>query len=547
MDRRRLTDALVLATLVLPWAWLVHRYWFVCDDAFITFRYSRNWALGHGPRYNLGDHVPVEGYSNFLWMAIAALVEAVGAKPALVMPWLSVACSLATLGLTWHLLRGPLAVSREAAWAGTLVLATFPPFAVWSTSGLASAPQALAMLGAWMALSFDADDRRAGLVGGLAAIVLALVRTEGIAWVGVIVVIAALQRRLAGERWATRTAWALGLVVPAFALFEVWRFATYGDWVSNTAHAKVHLGAESLWRGVRYVLLYVLTLLSPIAIFAALPMLPRAPNRPGAAGAALLAIAFPAYAIAVSGDYMTWFRLLMPGAPFLAATLGVGLHVGTEGPARRWTPVIGLALATLSLLPVFDVHVIARPVREGLQVREKLEAFRSENEQWAAMVEHTDNWAEKGRALNRVTEPGESFVAGAIGNVGYYAPDLVIFDRNGLVTREVAQQPWDGTLRSPGHDKTVDTTWFLPWKPDIWSAIVFEGPALKPKAETALAILDAEEAREHGYAPVVEVLREKTRRHPPKVIVLVRRMPDAEAVDAAWAAYPEAIAAATER
>ena len=36
------------------------------DDAYITFRYSRNLAEGLGPVWNAGD--PVEGYTNFLWM-----------------------------------------------------------------------------------------------------------------------------------------------------------------------------------------------------------------------------------------------------------------------------------------------------------------------------------------------------------------------------------------------------------------------------------------------------------------------------------------------
>ena len=36
------------------------------DDAYITFSFSKNLALGHGPVYSHG--VRVEGYSTFLWM-----------------------------------------------------------------------------------------------------------------------------------------------------------------------------------------------------------------------------------------------------------------------------------------------------------------------------------------------------------------------------------------------------------------------------------------------------------------------------------------------
>ncbi len=65
----------VFAAVWVPYALLVHRFWFVTDDAFISFRYARNLVLGHGLRFNPGEHLPVEGYSNFLWVLICAVFE----------------------------------------------------------------------------------------------------------------------------------------------------------------------------------------------------------------------------------------------------------------------------------------------------------------------------------------------------------------------------------------------------------------------------------------------------------------------------------------
>ena len=42
------------------------------DDAFISFRYSKNLAQGQGFRWNPGGE-KVEGYTNFLWVLIGAL------------------------------------------------------------------------------------------------------------------------------------------------------------------------------------------------------------------------------------------------------------------------------------------------------------------------------------------------------------------------------------------------------------------------------------------------------------------------------------------
>ena len=58
---------LALAVALVPFAFLVHRFDFVCDDAFITFRYSRT-SEGLGLVYNPPAlEAPVEGYSEFLW------------------------------------------------------------------------------------------------------------------------------------------------------------------------------------------------------------------------------------------------------------------------------------------------------------------------------------------------------------------------------------------------------------------------------------------------------------------------------------------------
>src|SRR5439155_1016352 len=85
-----------VAVLLLALALAHIRYlWFVCDDAYITFRYASNLAHGLGPVWNAGERV--EGYTNSLWMLLAAAVTLCGGKPEVVMPALGAACALATL------------------------------------------------------------------------------------------------------------------------------------------------------------------------------------------------------------------------------------------------------------------------------------------------------------------------------------------------------------------------------------------------------------------------------------------------------------------
>ena len=46
------------------------------DDAYIAYRYAENWARGLGPVFNSGERV--EGYSDFLWVALLTPVARLG-------------------------------------------------------------------------------------------------------------------------------------------------------------------------------------------------------------------------------------------------------------------------------------------------------------------------------------------------------------------------------------------------------------------------------------------------------------------------------------
>ena len=61
-------DWIAFVVAWIPYSLLTYRFWYNVDDAFISFRYAKNWAMGYGPRYNLGPQQPEEGYSNFLWV-----------------------------------------------------------------------------------------------------------------------------------------------------------------------------------------------------------------------------------------------------------------------------------------------------------------------------------------------------------------------------------------------------------------------------------------------------------------------------------------------
>jgi hypothetical protein len=526
--------------LLVPYLWLVQTFWFVCDDAFITFRFSRNLAAGLGPRYNLGDHVPVEGYSNFLWMLIAALCEATGTDVTWWMPMLSVSCGIVLLGLVFWTLRARVGLQTVDATAVSAILACFPPFAVWSTSGLATMPQSLLMFTTFLLL-VDRDEDWAPAAAGVSACLLALVRTEGIAWAMVIGGLAVISRYLRGRPIVRPLMTFSGFLAVSYGIYFGWRFSYYESWVANTAAAKVHLQASTLMRGLRYLGLYVTTMHIPILLLAAIPIGLMSRRRTLALTIGAMALGVPAYGVAVSGDYMTYFRILVPGAAFMVVSFGIAARtIQDRYPAARpawWA--LGALVAGLGAAPAFDLYLVPETTRSALQVRDKLGFFRTENKQWSAMVNHSRTWREKGEAIAHYAEPGETMVAAAIGNVGYYS-DIFLYDRNGLINREVAAQPWNGILRSPGHDKVVDRSFFLKQKPDILDARVAGGPNLSLSIRGILHEIEAAKVKRQYYPELVEL--PWSRRKQPRYLVALRRGQGPQKTAEGWATYRDTLA-----
>jgi arabinofuranosyltransferase len=317
----------------------VRQYW-MCDDAFITFRYADNLVRGHGLVFNAGERV--EGYTNLLWTLWVALGIALGASAAAWAGFWGIACFAATLAL---LARRGWSIARSAAIAwpmpvAVVLAAVHREGAIFATSGLeTSAFTLLAFAGYLLVCPVDvpsassapervASLRRLAAAGAVLALA-SLTRPDGVLFAAVCGVWILGGRDLRGA-----VAFAAGfaaLWLPA----TIWRVAYYGDLFPNTYYAKS--AALSWWsQGAFYAKIYFerywpLVLAIPAAAFAR-------PRRPVALELAL-AVVYTLYVMRVGGDFM-FGRLLLPVAPFLAILVERGL-----GAALARRPVIRAALA----------------------------------------------------------------------------------------------------------------------------------------------------------------------------------------------------------
>ena len=304
---------------VLVFALLAWKLDFLCDDAFISFRYSRNLVEGHGLRYNLAGALPVEGYSNLLWVLWLAPFEALGVDPGLAARVSSFVAGLALcLWVPAHA-RRRFELDGLGTAATGLFLASLPATALWATGGLATMPTALLLFGVYERLLADPEHPR-GLAAGAFAAATALIRADGAVWVSMVLGAGALAWLLGGRSARLRRGLVLcaALLVFTVGLHVAWRVDTYGDWLPNTARVKAGFSSGRLERGWNYVATWFLCMPALLVVgLAALRTWPRALLGTTLSAAAVIGGGL-AYAAYVGGDFMPFGRFLFPAVPFFA-------------------------------------------------------------------------------------------------------------------------------------------------------------------------------------------------------------------------------------
>jgi hypothetical protein len=473
-------DAVNFTALWIPCFLLAKRFWFICDDAFITFQFSKNLALGNGVRFNPGEHIPVEGYSNFLWMLVGAVIETFRLNIELWPCVVSVACGTILLWLVYRTLRDRLDVDPALAGLAVLIVGLYPPFAVYMTSGMETMAFALLLF-----VTFERFVLRRGgiepIAAGLAALGLSLIRVEGIGWALTIIVLAVLSRKLAKENVTKSILWSVAILVLGFVTYWSWRYSYYGLPLPNTVYAKSGMSTSFLGRGINYVIVMLLTELTPLLAIPATAAIFRSRRLPIGLAIAAMALGVYVYAVLVGGDFMAMGRLLAPGWPFAALLFGwmmQDLSRSRRLTRGRWMAIgVGVVIVVMGLLPAFDIHIAGEELRRTFHFRlnQPASAYRSEYKQWTYQKDNAMRWAVTGRALKRWAEPDASVVRGAIGALGYYS-DLFIYDLHGLLSREATIQAHQEAKRaSPGHDRAVTPDFFLGHEPAIMIPRVVDG------------------------------------------------------------------------
>jgi hypothetical protein len=369
-----------------------------------------------------------------------------------------------------------------------VLLAFSLPFAYHAVNGLETALAAL-LLAALVLVPPDVPPRRA--VRCAASALLAVTRPEGL--LAVLLWTAALlltKRRLA--RHDLGVALAAGL---AFLAQLAFRWTYYGDWIANSARAKIlplafalPTGLADLGRFVWHASGWGVLLLA--AGYAVVrggrqdkgSLRAGAERRVAEAGARAeeegraaepwpppraLGLFLPAFGLALAasgGDSFPLWRFYVPLLPLFYILAEDGLvFLWEAAEARRRRPLarIGAVAAAALLLASAATALPAQ-----------LEGVRAEGE-WVR------SWSETGDALKTAVPPATRLALCPVGALPYHA-GLPILDMLGLTDRHIARTAPDRHYVYPGHQRH-DAAYVLARRPEL--VLLANGPVVAARGE----------------------------------------------------------------
>ena len=480
----RLAILLLLAgALFVGW----REFWFLTDDAFITFRYIDHHRRGWGLSWNPPPFAPVEGYSNFLW---AILLEAVwiltGATPPASANVVSLILSYGSLALGFSMvwrMNLPERLHRHRFWLGCLMLlfaVSHRSFITWTSSGLETALFGFCVT-LWLFGVLELGRQascRALMLAAAGAATAALTRPDGLLLVLACPLLAAYV--WAGSRRVMRPLVCLSPLLLVL-VHLLWRRWYYGAWVPNTYHAKQVVAWPDA--GARYTASFILeyavwlwALVGLVALGRVLWRVHREGAAPGglasrlpatiAASVMVLHVAY--YTFVIGGDHFEYrayahliipmavalvrFVIRLPGRP--AVAVAVYLLVVAAAQPLPWvhyarTRNINDRGATLKLyVPIADAFPRS-PLRKYARKFDALQRWMMPRHVGTRHQEHKVFWLDQ-IAYYPSRNDGQKVqwqpdhpvvVESTVGVGGWVLPQVAVIDFHGLNDKVVARNP----------------------------------------------------------------------------------------------------------
>ncbi len=454
--------------LVLVLIFVIHSLHldFTQDDAFISFRYIKNFLSGHGLVFNPGERV--EGYTNFLLIIFLSILVKSGLDVIFLSKVLGILSGAGVIILLYLI---SLRYVERKYWYFALFPSAFlvanSSFAYWSISGLETSFFAFGILLSIWSYFYD---RR--LTVALLAI-SSLIRPEGV----LIFFIFILYQIFGEKENLKRCALFLGGYLLLLFPYAVFKYFYYGDLLPNTFYAKAGVSLEHLKSGLEYFFRFLknygfwgLGYIIPVYLYKSL-------DRPLKFLVWVL-FGYTFYLILIGGDVLKVHRFFVPILGLVYLFLGIVIRHFHTKLVRK--PLLKTALYSVAIVALISTFVFPR--EWVLKVRFYEQSLVSKM---------------KFVGMNLNTYFGSDFTLAAttIGVLSYVTPGKVI-DMLGLCDRHISHNPeYIEGIPPSWKERKYNACYVLSQDPDF---IVFS-TGMKPSAPAERALYLHSEFRENYY------------------------------------------------
>lgn len=440
----------------------------VVEDAFITFQFARHLANGQGIVWNIGE-VPVEGYTNFLWLLLSAFLIKGGLNITLFAQLFGVLASLVTMGYIYLFGRKIFNLPYGCALIPCLFLAVSGPFAAWAASGMETNLFGMFLLaGCYYFVSWtQLDSYRDLVLCSLMLFLATLTRPEGFMIFGLVAALGAVfSLRQSRAAWVHYIV-AVSVYVIPFLIYFFWRYSYFGFLLPNTFYAKTGGGFYQYLRGVKYSGLFTFHFLLPLVpIFLALAwehgfgganrpaqcfsIIQHLKTHSGIYISVLVITTYTLYIVYVGGDYMAMYRFFVPVLPFFYLFIGPAtycLFKSVAGIEHKRALTSGLIAFAVGMTVLQSTPLEGRLFRKPEFMHGTYQGIQYERWHVARYKVIADFFRDYKRSAH------DSLALGPIGVISYYS-DMTIYSIFGIVDPYIAHQPMTGIGRVfAGHEK----------------------------------------------------------------------------------------------
>lgn len=444
---------------------------FTQDDAFISYRYVKNFIDGYGLVFNPGEFV--EGYTNFFFIILMTFFHLTGLDLIIISKIIGLVSGIAILALAVHW------VSRdEKKWSGNLAIFLVPillsansAFAYWAISGLETVLfSALIFFGMYL------GSGKKILFSPVLALA-ALCRPEGVLVFGLII----LYYLLVKDRQIKYILSSILIFALLTLPFLIFRISYYGDILPNPFYAKTGWSSEYLRSGFSYTILFMkhygffgLLIALPLAGYKLLPHRMRL--------VLFVTIGYLLYILMIGGDVLHGYRFFIPVLPplymlFSITVLTLFDKLFGVGSKRGW-------MAAFIVLPVLGVVTFLIPYNAMTTYRQNERSL-------------VGNMTYLSELIGQARHDRYTIGCTTIGAFSYHSRAIVI-DMLGLTDRVIGKTPlpFDG-IESTWKERNYNIQYLMKRNPDL---ILFS-TGLKPSAPAEQALFLSSKFRK-GYYPV---------------------------------------------